>query len=376
MQNENKSRILDTLQGKETAGIPIWGPNIMEHSVLELLDGSGRRYVDDPYGVYIGALQKIGVDMVDQFIPTNPLSMGSGGYDGPSGEHNAPDSGIVLNGITIDSPEAVAEHMEAVLIPSIEAKIRDFSEGEIVGRVVEDESMAQQMLGPCIQKLGYGHLVFPTLEYFRYGYVNYFMAYAIYPEIIDRLFAAQADYAVLHNRAAVKAYLSTGRPRYTRLDHDMADSRGLLVSLSSLERSWLGSFRRSIEPAVEAGFRLLWHCDGNLMQLLPRLIECGVNGFQGFQYEDGMDYEKICAWKDRDGGDLVIIGGISVTRELPMGTPADVKRQLEFLVEHGPRNGLILGFSSSCAPGTPVENILTAVEGLQYYQKYGWLKGR
>jgi len=72
---------------------------------------------------------------------------------------------------------------------------------------------------------------------------------------------------------------------------------------------------------------MIWHCDGNLMDMVPRLLEVGIRGFQGFQYEDGMDYEKICRMKDREGRDLIIIAGVSVTRTLPHGTPADVKRE-------------------------------------------------
>ena len=108
----------------------------------------------------------------------------------------------------------------------------------------------------------------------------------------------------------------------------MADSSGLLVSMDSLKRSWVEQFARAIKPAVEADFTLLWHCDGNLMELLPHLIEAGVNGFQGFQYEDGMDYINICKLKAKNGKSMVIQGGVSVTRELPMGTPDDIKKQL------------------------------------------------
>jgi uroporphyrinogen decarboxylase len=68
---------------------------------------------------------------------------------------------------------------------------------------------------------------------------------------------------------------------------------------------------------------------------------------------------------------LVIIGGVSVTRTLPFGTPADVKRELRWLVECGPKTGLFLGGSSSIAPGTPWENIAMLVEGLQHYQAHG-----
>jgi hypothetical protein len=63
-----------------------------------------------------------------------------------------------------------------------------------------------------------------------------------------------------------------------------------------------------------------------------------------------MDYEKICAMKTKDGEDLVILGGVSVSVTLPFGTPADVKRQIDWLVEKGPRTGLFLGASSTVTP--------------------------
>lgn len=107
------------------------------------------------------------------------------------------------------------------------------------------------------------------------------------------------------------------------------------------------------------------------MELVPYLIEAGVNGFQGFQYEDDMDYINICKMKAKNGKSMVIQAGVSVTRELPLGKPKDVKKQMKFLVENGPKTGLFLSTSSSCAPGTPWENIKTAVEGFKYYRKYG-----
>ncbi len=107
------------------------------------------------------------------------------------------------------------------------------------------------------------------------------------------------------------------------------------------------------------------------MELIPCLLEAGVDGFQGFQYEDGMDYAKICRMRDRQGQSLVIQAGVSVTRELPLGKPQDVKDQMRFLVENGPKTGLFLSTSSSCTPGTPWENIATAVEGFRYYRTRG-----
>ena len=197
------------------------------------------------------------------------------------------------------------------------------------------------------------------------------MAYALYPEVIERGFRIYADAAEVFNRIAARAIIEGGLPCLVRLDHDMADSRGMLVDVKTLDALWLPHFARSIKPLLDAGIRLIWHCDGNLMDLVPRLLECGIGGFQGFQYEDGMDYEKICRMKTRDGGDLFIIAGVSVTTTLPFGKPADVRRQVDWLVEKGPRTGLMLGCSSSIAPGVPLENMKTLIEGFAYYRRHG-----
>jgi len=75
--------------------------------------------------------------------------------------------------------------------------------------------------------------------------------------------------------------------------------------------------------------------------------------------------------KDRDGRELLIIAGVSVTRTLPHGTPEDVRDEMKFLVEHGPKQGLFLGASSSIAPGVPWENLKALVDGFAHYRLCG-----
>jgi len=101
------------------------------------------------------------------------------------------------------------------------------------------------------------------------------------------------------------------------------------------------------------------------------LIEAGIGGFQGFQYECGMDYEQLCRMCTRDGAPLMIWAGVSVTRTLPYGTPEDVRRELAWLVEHGPKAGLFLGASSSITPGVPWENLDALLAGLAHFQTPG-----
>lgn len=371
MEN-NTQLVLDNIQGIPTKGIPIFLCNIMEHAHIDRIAGvAPGTYRLRPEETYIVMQKALGVCLLDQYIWDNPLSMGDSGYE--DGAHGATTGAeeIVIDGMTIDSPEAAVEHMEKFVFPSLMAQAADFDEDARTRQVLESESAIQDRLGNEILKGGYASICFPALAYGTYGYVNYFSAYALYPDAMERYFRLQADVCLRNNRAVARAYLQGKLPPINRLDHDMADSRGTLVSIKSLDEIWFPHFARCIEPLLKTNVKMIWHCDGNLMEMVPRLLDCGIKGFQGFQYEAGMDYEKICGMKTREGEDLVIVGGVSVSDTLPLGKPNDVKRQMEWLVEHGPRTGLFLSASSSVTPGVPWENMQTFWDGLKYYREHG-----
>jgi hypothetical protein len=364
---------LDTILRKPTRGVPSWHIHIMEHAQLERIAGvEPGEYRRNPDGVYVQYLRALGTCLLDQYIPDNPLTMGDHGFEGREKGATTGAETIILDGVVIDSPEAVVEHMERFVFPELErAAIAPFDEDRRVAEILAGEAGLQEKLGPTILKSGYAFIHFPGLAYGTYGYANYFMAWALYPEVIERHFSLQADVALRNNRAAARAYAEGDLPPLYRLDHDMAGSRGTLVNITSLDRLWFPHFARCLEPMLKTDVQMIWHCDGNLMEMVPRLLEVGLRGFQGFQYETGMDYEQICRMKTKDGEELFVIGGVSVTRTLPMGTPADVKRQLAWLVDNGPKTGLVLGCTSSVTPGVPWENIETLIEGLRHYRTHG-----
>jgi hypothetical protein len=370
--NDNTQLALDTIRQQPHRQIPSWLLNIMEHAAIERLAGaSPGDYAREPERVYLAFQRAIGTCLLDQWIPRNPLTMGDHGFEGKEQGATTGAEAITLDGLLIDSPEAVAEHLERFAFRRLRAEIAAFNEDARVAEIIAGEQQIQATLGPDILKSGYAFIRFPGFGYGTYGYKPYFMAYALYPELIERHFALQGDLALLNNRAAARAYAEADLPPLYRLDHDMADSRGTLADIRSLDRLWFPHFARCLEPLLKTDVRLIWHCDGNLMQMVPRLLDVGIRGFQGFQYEDGMDYPRICQMKTRDGEPLLIIAGVSVTRTLPFGRPADVKREIEWLVRNGPPVGLFLGASSSIAPDVPWENLEALVEGFRYYRTHG-----
>jgi uroporphyrinogen decarboxylase len=369
----NARLALDALAMKPTRGIPSWMFHTMDIAYLEHKSGHPPgSYRADPDTVYLDFQRAAGTCMIDQYLADNPLSMGAHGFE--SGAQRAATTGaetIVLDGITIDSPEAVVEHMERFVFPDLKTAIAAACTDDESAALLRHEREMQARFGPEILKVPHDIGWFPALRYGAYGYANYLTAYLVYPEVMEKDFILQSRLAEKHNAIAARAIVEGGLPGVLRLDHDMADSRGTLVDVRSLDRIWFPYFARSVGPLLEAGIRLLWHCDGNLMEMVPRLIEAGIGGFQGFQYEDGMDYERICRMSTRDGAPLMIWAGVSVTRTLPFGTPADVRSELEWLVRHGPHAGLFLGGSSSITPGVPWENLDALIEGLAHYRNRG-----
>ncbi|OGV61987.1 MAG: hypothetical protein A2498_08125 [Lentisphaerae bacterium RIFOXYC12_FULL_60_16] len=364
------------LDMKPAKGIPQWLIHVMEIGMIEQVAGVEKgAYVKEPERVYLQFQRNAATTFIDQYIPTNPMSMTDHGYD--SGSQRGATTGaqeIVRDGIVIDSPESVCTHLEQFVFPQLRQAIADFrvDDEAAVEALIAGERKVQDEFGPSILKVPYGGFFsFPGLAYGHYGYEAYFCAYALYPEVMEQYFKLSADLAVKRNTVAARAIIQGGLPRVLRLDHDMADSRGTLVREETLDQIWFPHFARSIEPLLKAGIRLLWHCDGNLMKMVPRLIEAGIGGFQGFQYEDGMDYIKICGMKTRDGAPLMIWAGVSVTRTLPWGTSDDVTKEMKWLVDNGPRVGLVLGGSSSMAPGVPLANIRAMIAGRTYYRTHG-----
>jgi len=369
---DNVQLALDTILQRPTRGIPSWVIHVMEHSMIERLAGAQPGdYCKDPTRVYLAMQRAVGACMIDQFIPDNPLTMGDKGFEGKEKGATTGAERIVLDGIEIAGPEAVVEHLERFEFPRLRKAAADLDEERRVADILRGEATAQATLGPDILKAPYAVARFPCFRYGAYGYAPYFMAYALYPDVMERDFALQADLALRNNRAVARAYAEGRLPPLLRLDHDMADSRGTLVDVRSLDRLWFPHFARCLEPLLRSDVRLIWHCDGNLMEMAPRLLDVGLRGFQGFQYECGMDYNRICRMKAKDGSDLLIIAGVSVSTTLPYGTPMDVRRELRHLVEAGPPTGLFLAGSSSITPGVPWESLQALAAGLAHYRERG-----
>jgi len=147
-------------------------------------------------------------------------------------------------------------------------------------------------------------------------------------------------------------------PRIGYLGTDMTDQRGNMVSPRFMDRYYFPHLDYAIAPLVEAGFKLVWHSDGNMNAMLQPLIDIGIAGFQGFQEECGTRIADVAKLRNRNGDPLILWGSISVIRVVRTGTFRDIEREVRRVLDEWPHPGLCLGTSSYISPDVPHENII------------------
>jgi uroporphyrinogen decarboxylase len=131
-----------------------------------------------------------------------------------------------------------------------------------------------------------------------------------------------------------------------------------MVSPQMLRQYYLPQVRKIIEPLVDAGVRLIHHCDGDVRPFLDDFLALGFSGFQGFQFELGFDLYEVAKKRSARGEPVLFFASMSVTRTLPFGTEQDVRDEVDYLLDatSGGR-GMYLFTSNVTGVEVPVANI-------------------
>ena len=197
-----------------------------------------------------------------------------------------------------------------------------------------------------------------ALWYHEYGYETAFTTLALHPERYRKLIRVSAvrgrQRAMLHARAIGEGL----HPRAILTGEDLCSQQGPMASPAYLRREYFPLLEYALEPLLEAGARVVWHCDGDYRLLLDDVLACGVGGLQGFQRECGMDLAWIVDLRTREGDPLLLLGPLSVTTTLPHGTPQDVRAEVRRAMDLcRDRAALAFFTSNTITPDVPLENI-------------------
>lgn len=139
------------------------------------------------------------------------------------------------------------------------------------------------------------------------------------------------------------------------VDCDCAFKNGLMINPTVFRELWFERTRRLIEPAQEKGIPVTFHSDGKLDELLPMLVELGINAVHPIEPAAN----DIYAVKERWGKEICVMGNIDVAGALAFGSPDEVRADArEHIRRLGPGGHYVLGSSSHPFPGIPADNVL------------------
>jgi len=141
---------------------------------------------------------------------------------------------------------------------------------------------------------------------------------------------------------------------------DFSSQKALLMSPALWRRYFKPAWRTLFRLAHEAGYFVFFHSCGAVTQVIPDLIEIGVDVLYPIQpLATGMD---ITTLKEHFGRQLTFYGGLDVQQLLPYGTPEAVENEILRLIQlFNDDGGLILSTSHVMMEDIPLENALAMI---------------
>jgi uroporphyrinogen decarboxylase len=143
------------------------------------------------------------------------------------------------------------------------------------------------------------------------------------------------------------------------LSDDWGEQRGVIMG-PRLWRQFIKPRAARFNAAVHAGGKWTFqHCCGNVTDILPEIIEIGLDVLESVQPE-AMD---VYALKRRFGRELRLWGGLGTQRLIPFGTPAEIRAEVARLrSELGREGGYILAPAKPLMEEVPTENAAAVLE--------------
>ena len=187
------------------------------------------------------------------------------------------------------------------------------------------------------------------------------------PELIDAVLTRIVDYYSEVSRRIFEP--ARGAIDIFFIGNDFGTQNGPVVSEALFRRFFLPHLKRLVDLGHDFGLKVMLHCCGGFVPLIPALIEIGLDALQSLQPDArGMEPGRL----KRDFGDRIVLnGGIDTHHVLINGTPDHVRRRTREVLEvMKPGGGYVASPSHDyLLPETPVENVLAMYETIR---EYGW----
>ena len=146
--------------------------------------------------------------------------------------------------------------------------------------------------------------------------------------------------------------------KFIFIDDDIAYGSGLFIKREKFLNLYFDRMKTLLKKPKDKNILIAYHTDGKLDEILPILIDLGINAIHPIE----PTYNNIYEIKKKYGQKLCLCGNIDLvllTNGKREAIREDVEKHLNCLKENG---GYVCGTSSSLYKGIPPENYLELVK--------------
>jgi uroporphyrinogen decarboxylase len=201
------------------------------------------------------------------------------------------------------------------------------------------------------------------LPQWLYRMDNYLLAIALYPDKVLEL----SEHMVQIHLKNLEKWLSAVGPfiDIIMFGDDLGGQQGPLMSPEDYRRLYKPFHKKMWNRAKElADVKVQLHCCGGVHELLPDLIDAGLDAINPVQISSrGMDPDRL---KKEFGSQISFWGGGCDTQKiLPSGTPEEVRNHVREMVSKlRPGGGFVFQQVHNILANVPPENIVAMMEAV------------
>lgn len=173
------------------------------------------------------------------------------------------------------------------------------------------------------------------------------------PEIYEAVNDKIMEFYLKANEIFYEA--TKGKLHAVLIGNDMGSQRGLMLSPEMVRRFVIPGCKKLVEQAHSYGLKVIYHSCGSIVDVIPDLIEAGVDIIHPIQaLATGMDPENL---KSKFKETASFCGGVDTQDLLVHGTPDEVAAKVKELRTIFPTGLIISPSHEAIMPDVPPANI-------------------
>jgi uroporphyrinogen decarboxylase len=204
--------------------------------------------------------------------------------------------------------------------------------------------------------------LFEIAAHYLRGFNNFIRDLYVNPSFVNALLDKILQFRIEEGKRFVEMGVDI-----IKLGDDLGAQTGMMINPNIYRKYFKPRMKILINKLKKRGVYIFYHSDGDIRQIIPDLIDIGVDILNPIQPEC-MDPGEV---KRLYGDKLTLHGTISVQETLPFGSKKDVIKEVKKRIEEcSYGGGLIIAPSNRITPDVPIENVLTLYSAAIRYGRY------